>query len=182
MFQCNIGIFSPQLPSYKYFLNSEDTFFPDLTMDSLRAKGGTIALWKCSLDPYITVLPHTSAAVLPIPYVPGVSPSIHIIVYLPTRGQERTWMIELATLTMVIYVKEAHPDLPFYIRGDSNVNPNHPTRVKIFQEFLDRFILASLNLGHSIYHHFMGWGRKDSQLDDLISSNKYPDTLVEILC
>ena len=64
-FQCNIRLYTPQLPTYKFQLNGEDSFSPDLPMDTLRAKGGTMALWKCGLDPYVTLLPTTSSTVLP---------------------------------------------------------------------------------------------------------------------
>ena len=76
-----------QLGPYKFSLNSEDVYYPDLPLESLRAKGGMMALWKESLDPFVSTLPTTSAAVLPIILcIPGFVPSIHVGLYLPTAG------------------------------------------------------------------------------------------------
>ena len=44
-FLCNIGLFMEQLPSFKFFLNGEDCHLPDLPLQTIRAKGGTMALW-----------------------------------------------------------------------------------------------------------------------------------------
>ena len=86
VFNCDMSLFAPQLAHYKFYLNGEDRFDPDIPSDSLHAKGGTLALWKAPLDPYVTVLPSTSPAVLPLLLsIPGLSKSIHIGIYLPTR-------------------------------------------------------------------------------------------------
>ena len=88
-FSCNLGLFSPQLPAYKFHLNGEDLYSPDLPLETLRAKGDTMALWDSHIDLYVTVLPTTSPAVLPLLLdIPGFSSSVHIGVYLPMIGQE----------------------------------------------------------------------------------------------
>ena len=88
----------------------------------------------------------------------------------------------MGTLSMVVEdIQASHPGVPNFIRGDSNVNPNHTTRPRIMQEFLDRYDLSSLHLGHNTYHHFTGNSRSDSQLDVLISSPGHPDILDEII-
>ena len=59
-----------------------------------------MALWDTYIDPCITILPTTSPAVLPLILdIPGYSPSAHIGVCLPTRGQEHEWVIALAALS-----------------------------------------------------------------------------------
>ena len=109
-----------------------------------------MALWKSSLNPFVTILPHTSPAVLPmILDIPGLQWSIHIGIYLPTRGLEHEWVIALAALTLVLeYAQETYPSLPIYIKGDSNVNPNHQVRKWTWDEVLQRFGLSSLDIGH----------------------------------
>ena len=75
-----------------------------------------------------------------------------------------------------------YPGVPIYIQGDANVNPNHPTRSQILQDFLDRYNLSSTPLFHSTYHLFMGNGSSDSQLHVIICSAGHPDKLVDIMC
>ena len=74
----------------------------------------------------------------------------------------------------------SHPGVSIYIRGDTNSNPNHPSRPQVLQEFMDRYGLSSIPLIHSTYHHFTGDRVSDSQMDVLISSNRCPDRLVVI--
>ena len=62
-----------------------------------------MALWKTTLDPYITVLLSTSPAVLPLLLdIPGQYLSAHIGIYLPTRGQEHEWVTALAALFLIV--------------------------------------------------------------------------------
>ena len=140
-FSCNVGIFMAQLPTYKFFLNGEDCYLPDLTLQSIRAKGGTMALWESSLDPHITILPSSSASVLPLILdIPGFSPTAHIGIYLPKRSLEQEWIITMGFLSLAVKdILSSHPGIPIYIRGDINTNPNHPTRPAVLREFLDRY-------------------------------------------
>ena len=50
---------------YCFWLNSDDLTDPDLPLLKSRAKGGTMALWRKWLDPYITVHHTQSSAFLP---------------------------------------------------------------------------------------------------------------------
>ena len=86
-------------------------------LETLRDKGGTMALWKSSLYPYIMVLPSTSPDIIPLLLdIPGQSLSIHIEIYMPTRGQEHKWLIALAALSLIIEdICAAHPDVLIYI-------------------------------------------------------------------
>ena len=78
------------LYQYKFPLNSEDVYNPDLPLESLRAKGGTMALWEASLDPYVSTLPTTSPAVLHLLLcILSFSPSIQVGLYLPMAGQDQ---------------------------------------------------------------------------------------------
>ena len=79
-------------------------------------------------------------------------------------------------------ILSSYPGIPIYIRGDANVNPKHPTRPGVLHEFMDRYGLCALPLGHTTYHHFTGDGTSNRQLDVLISSIGHSDKLVEIKC
>ena len=97
-----------------------------------------MALWKSPLDPYVTIIPHSSPAVLPLLLlILGLPWTVHIGIYLPTSDLEQEWVIELAALVRTIEdIKETRLDTPIFIRGDSNVNSNHQTRPKIWSDFL----------------------------------------------
>ena len=60
---------------------------------------------------------------------------------------------------------DSHPDYMVYIRGDSNVNNNNKGRVIIFNNFKERFKIVSVPIGHKTYHHFLGGGLFDSDID-----------------
>ena len=143
-----------------------------------------MVLWDRDIDSHVTILPTTSSAVLPVLLdSPGFNQSIHIGIYLPTSGCEQEWSIALSTLSMVVDdALSLYPGIPIYIRGDANVNPNHPTRPQIFGDFLSRYGFVSKPLSHNTYHHFTGNGASDSQLDVMLSSADHPDKLVSIIC
>ena len=154
-------------------------------METLRAKGDTIILWDKDIDCYVTILPATSFSVLPLLLdSPGLSPSIHIGIYLPTRGLHRARMGHISVSSIYdcggcSIITSRGPNI---YQGDTNVNPNHPTRPQLLQEFLERYNLLPTPLGHTTYHHFMGNGASHSQLDILIYSSGHSDKLVDIIC
>ena len=187
LFQCDATLaLSPLLPTYCHHLNSEDTFYPELALDKGHAHGGTLALWHSSLDPYIIILPTTSPAVLPLLLsIPGINPSIHVGIYLPTSGRDEYFAVALSSLTAVLEsVQEEYHGLPVYIRGDANVNPSNIVRSHLFSNFLSQFDLNNLSLHHPTHHHFMGDGESDSQLDVLLFSGKpaEAESLLSIVC
>ena len=94
-----------------------------------------MALWKASLDPYITTLPSSLLSVLPLILdIPGFNTTAHIGIYLLTRGLEQEWMIAMGFLSMVVEdILCSHPGIPIYIRGNANSNPNHPSRPHVLQ-------------------------------------------------
>ena len=111
LFQCDASLaLAPLLPTYCHHLNSEDTYYPELALDKRHANGGTLALWHSALDPFITILPTTSSAVLPLLLsIPGLSPSVHVGIYLPTSGRDEHFVVALASLTAVLEsVQEEH--------------------------------------------------------------------------
>ena len=184
MFRCGVKtlFFRPQ--GYCFHFNGEDVKHPDLPLDTLRAKGGTAVGWLAELDPFIQVLEPPSSAVLPLLLsLPGCKLSLHIGVYLPTRGQELEWTIALAEVKSVIAaVNEEHGDFDVFIRGDANVGPSHPSRPALFANFLADLGIVSRDLYHPTYHHFMGDGASDSQLDVLCAPAQVMDSVVEVVC
>ena len=76
------------------------------------------------------VLPTTSPAVLPIYLsIPGLEPTAHITIYLPTQGREAEYVNALAALeTCILQVYEDFA-CPIYIRGDANTNPKNTWRL-----------------------------------------------------
>ena len=187
LFQCDCSLaLAPLRGTYCHHLNSEDSFYPDLALESRSAKGGTLSLWHAALDPFVTLLPTPSPAVLPLLLsVPGLSPSAQVCIYLPTSGQEQEFVLAISALTAVLQsLAEEHPETPVYIRGDANMNPNNHRRVHLLDNLLSQFSLSRLNLGHPTHHHFQGEGASDSQLDVLLSSAlpQKAESLDNIVC
>ena len=88
-YNCDVHLHTTHLPNYNFFLNSEDLYLPDLPMETLWAKSGTMVLWDRDIYSHATILPTTSSAVLTLLLdSPGLSQSIHIDTYLPTSGCE----------------------------------------------------------------------------------------------
>ena len=89
-YQCDISSTLQNIsPSYSYHLNSEDLFDEYLPLVKSKAKGGTLLLWSSELDPYITILPTPTSAILPCRVsLPGLIISYHICIYLPTAGKD----------------------------------------------------------------------------------------------
>ena len=185
MFQCDLT-HSMQLFSADYVahLNSADVFNLDLPFISSSANGGTLAMWKRQLDPFITVLPTSSDSVLPILFNhPECILSVHITVYLPTRGKESEFLQALAILDNTIEeVKLLHSGAELFVRGDANVNPRNSARFSLLKHFVNENSLHSIDFGHPTYHHFLGDGASDSQLDVILLSNKHSEKLVTIHC
>ena len=102
-----------------FSLNSHDVFDPNLPMDTLRAQGGTTAMWEADLDPYITVLSAPSTPVLPLMlYKPGFLLSIHVGLYLPTGGRKQDFSQAIADLTGVVESAiQDYPGVSIYLRG-----------------------------------------------------------------
>ena len=143
-------------------------------------------LWKTSLDPYISIIPSDSPAILPMVLkLPHHSASCHVVIYLPTSGQEAEFVAALASLDSClndIYLK--YEECPIFIRGDANVNPNNASRASLFRHFLDKHNLLSLDLHHPTYHHFLGNGAFDSALDVILYKNlpSVSEDIISVLC
>ena len=162
---------------YCFSLNSEDIFEPDLCLNTNRAKGGTMILWRRILNQDVTVLPTKTASFLALRYHPfGSQGSVHIALYLPTSGKEYEFVRDITALgNFVEEVIEANPTDLIYIRGDSNVNKNHSTRVKMLNNFLHEQNLFRIPINHTTYHHFLGDGLYDSNIDVILQTDDEND-------
>ena len=185
-FQCDIPThYDCFHGNYSFHLNSEDILCPDLPLDRRKAVGGTMAMWRTQLDPYVTVIPSTSTSYLPILLaIPGVATSVHIALYLPTSGREAEFVSALADLeASILQIKEDYA-CPIYLRGDCNVNQNNRPRAAIFKHFCSKHDLNSIDLNHPTHHHFLGNGSFDAQLDLILCTGpQHPiDTLTSIIC
>ena len=169
-----------------YFLNSQDLYDPELPLVSSHAIGGTLCLWRKSLDPFITVYKTTSPSFTPIVLsLPDHGVSIHVGLYLPTHGKDAEFVSDLAELGICLdELADKYPRALFYIRGDSNVNEKNKKRVALFQNFMNTFCLSSVKLYHRTYHHFVGEGCFDSNVDIILysSSLSEPENVSRIMC
>ena len=165
---------------FSFYLNSEDVLCPDLPLSTRRAVGGTMAMWRCQLDPYVRVLPTTTASVLPLLLsIPGLPTTAHLTVYLPTAGKDAEFVSALADLDTCVSEIFENFACPVYIRGDFNANPKNLMRANIVSHFCQKFALSNLDFGHPSHHHFVGGGASDSQLDLLLYSG--PPAMAESL-
>ena len=136
-------------------------------MDRRKAWGGTLALWRREIDPFITPLETPSPSVLPLLLqIPGLSSSIHIGLYLPTWGRDSEFIEALASLeSIVLFAIENFKDMPIYLKGDCNVNSSNVKRAKLFHNFLTKYGIQNIDLQHKTHQHFMRDGKSDFQLD-----------------
>ena len=148
VFACDIRkILEPLSPRFSFFLNSEDFHDEILALDHYKAKGGTLALWDSKYDPFIKVLTAPSSSILPIILtIPRYVTCIGI--YMPSAGLKSEFLEALSSLSSIIesVVEEFGSNLPVFIRGDMNVNPNNKVRVPLFQHLLQHLIYCQAQL------------------------------------
>ena len=131
-------------------------------------------MWLKELDPYIEIIATNTTAFLPIVIkMPGLETSVHIAVYLPTHSKDSEFVSDMADLRNCLDDLTAqHSDPVIYIRGDGNVNRNNTARVVLLQQLLSDYGLVRTEIGHKTYHHFVGDGSFDSDLDILLHSQR----------
>ena len=185
VYQCDVQQALKYLDGdYCYHLNSEDLFDPELPLLTSRSFGGTMALWRRHLDPYVEVLSSTSAAyLLLILKMPGIRTSVHVTIYLPTHGKDSEFVTALVDLRIALDdVIEQHDDPILFIRGDGNVNKNNKMRVTLLQQFKSDYVLIQTKVEHKTYHHFVGQGEYDSNIDIILHSSQVDEHVTSILC
>ena len=188
VFMCDVAKMMTQFDgAYKFALNSEDSFDLDLSLDRVKAKGGTMAMWDTNLDQYVTVLKTTSPAVLPLLVkIPGLLETCHIGVYMPTAGLDEQFVEALSILdTILCDVQDTlDEDLTIFIRGDMNVSEKNVSRIPHLSHIKSKFNLKAVPLLHPSYHHFIGDGEFDSSLDVLLHSKQQGilESLIQHVC
>ena len=152
---------------YNFSLNTVDKYDDELPLVKNQAYGGTMVVWRKSHDAYITIHPVSTPSFLPIIFTPpGCPVSVHVALYFPTSGKENEFIEQLCLLRVTVEeLQEKYPDSLLFLRGDSNVNPNNKQRLTIFNDFLNHFNLISVPINHKTYHHFLGDGQFDSEID-----------------
>ena len=141
-------------------------------------------LWKKWLDPYIKVISVMSQAFLPVVLtLPGCQPSVHVALYLPTHGHDVEFVTELANLRNCLDNLIDDYDNPLiYLRGDGNVNIKNVTRVKLLDSLVSAYKLSKSNMHHKTYHHFVGGGQFDSNVDIILHPTAMTETVTSVLC
>ena len=186
-YACDIDLVLRVLSNdYCWTLSSADQFDPELPLLKPKAFGGTMILWKEELDPFITVVPTSSTAFSAILFHPTASvTTAHFSVYLPTSGREREFFEEISKLSLTIdSIMNTHPDAIIYLRGDFNVSSSNTKRSDTLSHFCNDHDLRELSIPHKTYHHFMGNGKSDSNLDRIFFSSTQHDAeiLLRIHC
>ena len=163
---------------YNWELNSEDKLDQDVALNKSKATGGTMVMWKTELTEYVTIQPVKSTSFLPIIFSPPGSPvTVHIALYLPTAGRDIDYVDQITKLDNCIAdLKAKHEDCVVFIRGDGNTNANNKERKKILEYFLSRNQLIQVPIDHCTYHHFLGGGAFDSNIDVILHSKELPST------
>ena len=172
--------------SYCAELNSDDKYDEELPLFRNKSYGGTMIIWKKELDKHISVYPVSSPSFLPVIFSPPGSPvSVHIALYLPTSGQEAKFVEEISQLRCVIEeIQEKYPECLIYLRGDCNVNIKNKDRNTIFTHFCNNLHLKNVPLHHKTYHHFVGEGLFDSNVDVILHSKNSPEpeSITSVIC
>ena len=187
VYQTDIGYqMSTVKHEYCYWLNSDDLFDPDLPLVKSKAVGGTLAMWRKWLDPLITVHPIQSSAILPLVLqLPGAKTSVHIAIYLPTSGKEYDFISELANLKNCLDdLRDLYENPVLFIRGDGNSNPKNVSRFSLITRFIADYSFNQVNIEHPTYHHFVGQGKFDSNIDIILYSkhSQVLETITQIIC
>ena len=171
---------------YCMYLNTEDLYDPELAMSRSRLVGGTMVLWEPNLDPYVSIHPTgTSSFTVLILQIPGYQISVQISLYMPTSGKDQEFVAELTNLRVCIeHLTNLYPECALFVRGDSNVNSKNKNRSVILSQFLEMFSLRRVPMKHKTYHHFLGGGEYDSEIDVILHSDMpgVEEHIAAILC
>ena len=118
--------------------------------------------------------------------MPGFITSYHIGIYLPTAGKEEDFISSLAALNIIIedILEKTDGECPIFIRGDGNSSSKNTSRSVLLNHLITQHSLQKLPIKHNTYHHFIGNGQFDSDLDIVLFSNLpgCSETLSEVIC
>ena len=139
IYQCDVSqLMAPFAGNFSYHLNSEDQHDAELPLTHPKAKGGTLVIWRNSLSAHIQVLPTTSPSFVSVLISPpGMLPSIHTGVYLPTAGRDGEWLVTLMELEEHIMENMVkHENVAIFLRGDFNASSKNVNRASILAAFM----------------------------------------------
>ena len=117
--------------------------------------------------------------------MPGSITSIHTVLYLPTAGRDDQFMSCLVELEAHIDdINLKYPDAAHFVRGDGNSNPKKIATYNLFSHFCSMHSFTRVPLSHTTYHHFVGDGLFDSEIDVLFfrGPERASESLDKIIC
>ena len=120
-----------------------------------KAKGGTMIMWHPSLSPFLKILPTSSPSFISVLLTPpGILPSIHTAVYLPTAGKDGEWLATLIDLEQhVILNAEKYGNPATFLRGDFNGSSKNKIRNATLSAVISKLKLAKVQLNHPTAQH-----------------------------
>ena len=104
---------------------------------------------------------------------------------MPTSGKDQDFHAELTDLWVCVEnLINQYPNCVLYICGDSNVNIKNKSRSEMLSQLQDYFSLLRVSINHNTYHHFLGGGLYDSEIDVLLHTDLpgVGEQVVEVLC
>ena len=71
-----------------------------------------------------------------------------------------------------------------FIRGDGNCNAKNTNRMNLLRHFILDYSLTQVAIKHPTYHHFVGDGKFDSNVDVILHSTaeEVSETVTKIIC
>ena len=118
--------------------------------------------------------------------LPGYITSYHICIYLPTAGKDDQFISELSSLEVLLtdIYKKHDGKCPIFIRGDGNASSKNVLRSNLLKHFLLKHNLFRVKIPHHTYHHFVGNGLFDSDLDIILYSDTpgTSEVLENVIC
>ena len=69
-------------------------------------------------------------------------------------------------------LENIYPNALLFIRGDANANPNDKSRSSLMLHLCQKWSLNQVRLHHKTYHHFVGNGNSDSEIDIILHTKE----------
>ena len=109
--------------------------------------------------------------------------------YMPTSGKDTEYLSEMAELQICVeQIRKKYANILIFIRGDGNASSKNSRRVNILNSLISNLNLMKVKIHHLTYHHFVGEGRFDSDLDvllhpaDVHKDIQFNETVSDIIC
>lgn len=117
-------------------------------------------------------------------YPPDLEIMIQIAVYLPTSGDESSFIEELSKISQYLDdLKEKFLGSSSQLRKDWKVNPNNTRRGSLLNSFLSTHCLNVVVINHPTYHHLLWNCMMDSEVGRIFHNNiKLKEHLSSFYC